>query len=72
MNIRIFRQPTISIQNDGLFYIDTLQVQHVHINTHVSTTGISGITSHTRNKGPWVDVDIVEADSYEKEVVSNE
>lgn len=64
MKLRIFRQPTKDIQPNGEFYIDTLQVQEVYINEHVSTTGISGITSHTRELGPWKDVEIVEANSY--------
>ena len=64
MELRIFRQPTKDIQPDGLFYIDTLQVQQVFINEHVTTTGISGITSQTREFIDWNDVEIVEADSY--------
>ena len=64
MKLRVFRQPTMTIQDDGKFYIDTLQYQTVYINNHITSTGISGITSNTRELSDWMDVPIVEADSY--------
>ena len=64
MKLRIFRQPTKDMQPNGEFYIDTIQYQTVFISEHVSSTGTSGITSHTRELSDWIDVTIVEADSY--------
>jgi len=60
MNIRIFRQPTKDIQDDGKFYIDTLQFQSVY--NSVTTEGIAGIQVQTLSD--WIDVEIVEADGY--------
>ena len=64
MKLRIFRQPTKTIQDDGHFYIDTLQYQDVYITNHVSTTGIVGMKSQTIEHTDWMDVPVVEADSY--------
>jgi hypothetical protein len=60
MNIRIFRQPTKDIQPNGEFYIDKLQYQVVF--ERVTTEGVSGIKTYTPSD--WMDVPIVEADSY--------
>jgi len=64
MNIRIFRQPTKTIQDDGKFYIDTLQYQNEYIHNSVSTEGIAGIPIQTITYSDWINVEIVEADSY--------
>ena len=60
MNIRIFRQPTIDIQPNGEYHIDTLQVQHVY--NSLTTEGIVGMPVQTVSA--WRNVTIVEADSY--------
>ena len=64
MKVRIFRQPTKDIQPNGEFYIDTLQYQNAYIHNSISTKGISGIPMQTTTYSDWLDVQIVEADSY--------
>lgn len=64
MKLRIFRQPTKDIQPNGGFYIDTLQYQNKHTHHSVSTQGISGVPMQTITYSDWIDVEIVEADSY--------
>jgi len=64
MKIRIFRQPTKAIQDDGLFYIDTLQYKTVSTNYSQTSQGISGIPVLETIESDWLDVEIVEADSY--------
>jgi len=64
MKLRIFRQPTKDVQGNGEFYIDTLQYQEEFIYNSVSAQGISGIPMQTVTYSDWLDVEIVEADSY--------
>ena len=61
MNIRIFRQPTMCVQPDGSFYIDTLQTQDTGL---YKCSGIDGKQTVESVDCEWEDVEIVEADSY--------
>jgi hypothetical protein len=64
MKLRIFRQPTKDIQPNGEFYTDKLQYQDEYVHNSVSTQGISGIPLQTISYSDWIDVPIIEADSY--------
>jgi len=64
MKLRIFRQPTKDIQDDGKFYTDTLQYQIGTTHTTQTHTGIQGIPLSHTSYSDWINVEIVEADSY--------
>lgn len=64
MQLRIFRQPTKDIQPSGEYHIDTLQYQNIYVNQSQTNSGISGISTSKATYSDWIDVVIVEADSY--------
>ena len=64
MKVRVFRQPTKDVQPSGEFYIDTLQYQNSYTNYSQTTSGISGMPVLETRETDWIDVEIVEADSY--------